>query len=77
MNWQRHQLWSEKSGKTIQVEQSKVAKVQITGKPCNSPSMKIDVKQPEVELSIEWGKLQLTSITTLFLRNTSVFDLYL
>ena len=31
MNWQRHQLWSEKLGKTVQVEQPKVAKVQITG----------------------------------------------
>jgi len=30
MNWQYHQLWSEKSGKTVPVEQSKVAKVQIT-----------------------------------------------
>ena len=36
MNWQRHQLWSEKLGKTVQVEQPKVAKVRITGKPCNS-----------------------------------------
>ena len=36
MNWQRHQLWSEKLGKTVQAEQPKVAKVQITGKPCNS-----------------------------------------
>ena len=27
MNWQRHQLWSEKLGKTVQVEQPKVAKV--------------------------------------------------
>ena len=28
MNWQRHQLWSEKLGKTVQAEQPKVAKVQ-------------------------------------------------
>ena len=41
MNWQRHQLWSEKLGKTVQSEQPKVAKVQITGKPCNSPTVKI------------------------------------
>ncbi|MEF8803860.1 MAG: hypothetical protein V5A63_06700, partial [Bacteroides sp.] len=34
MNWQRHQLWSEKLGKTVRVEQPKVAKVQITGNPC-------------------------------------------
>ena len=32
MNWQRHQLWNEKLGKTVQVEQPKVAKVQISGK---------------------------------------------
>lgn len=30
MNWQRHQLWSEKLGKTVQVDQPKVAKVLIT-----------------------------------------------
>ena len=30
-----HQLWSEKLGKIVHVEQPKVAKVQITGKPCN------------------------------------------
>jgi len=43
MNWQRHQLWSEKLGKTVQVEQPKVAKVRITGKPCNSPTVKLEV----------------------------------
>ena len=54
MNWQRHQLWSEKLGKTVQVEQPKVAKVQITGKPCNSPTVKFEVKQPEGEPPIKW-----------------------
>ena len=49
MNWQRHQLWSEKLGKTVQAEQPKVAKVQITGKPCNSPTVKLEVKHPEGE----------------------------
>lgn len=44
MNWQRHQLWNEKLGKTVQVEQPKVAKVQITGKPCNSSTVKMEVK---------------------------------
>ena len=66
MNWQRHQLWSEKLGKTVQVEQPKVAKVQIT-----------EVKQPEGESPIKWVKLQLTSGATLFLRNTTVLDLSL
>ena len=33
-----------------QVEQPKVAKVQITGKPCNSPTVKMEVKQPMVNL---------------------------
>ena len=77
MNWQRHQLWSEKLGKTVQVEQPKVAKVRITGKPCNSPTVKLEVKQPEGESPIRWVKLQLTSGATLFLRNTTVLDLSL
>ena len=77
MNWQRHQLWSEKLGKTVQVEQPKVAKVRITGKPCNSPTVKLEVKQPEGESPIKWVKLQLTSGATLFLRNTTVLDLSL
>ena len=77
MNWQRHQLWSEKLGKAVQTEQPKVAKVQITGKPCNSPTVKMDVKQPEGEPPIKWVKLQLTSGATLFLRNTTVLDLSL
>lgn len=41
MNWQRHQLLSEKLGKTVQVKQPKVAKIQISGKPCNSPTVKL------------------------------------
>lgn len=77
MNWQRHQLWSEKLGKTVQVEQPKVAKVQITGKSCNSPTVKMEVKQPEGESPIRWVKLQLVSGATLFLRNTTVLDLSL
>ena len=77
MNWQRHQLWSEKLGKTVQVEQPKVAKVRITGKPCNSPTVKLEVKQPEGESPIKWVKPQLTSGATLFLRNTTVLDLSL
>lgn len=77
MNWQRHQLWSEKLGKTVQVEQPKVAKVQITGKPSNSPTVKMEVKQPESEVPIRWVKLQLVSGATLFLRNTTVLDLSL
>lgn len=77
MNWQRHQLWSEKLGKAVQTEQPKVAKVQITGKPCNSPTVKLEVKQPEGESQIKWVKLQLISGATLFLRNTTVLDLSL
>ncbi|ROS79227.1 hypothetical protein EEL35_13660 [Muribaculaceae bacterium Isolate-042 (Harlan)] len=77
MNWQRHQLWSEKLGKTVRVEQPKVAKVQITGNPCNSPTVKMEVKQPEGEPPIRWVKLQLASGATLFLRNTTVLDLSL
>ena len=32
MNWQRHQLWSEKLGKTVQVDQPKVA---LTSSTCH------------------------------------------
>ena len=77
MNWQRHQLWSEKLGKTVRVEQPKVAKVQITGNPCNSPTVKMEVKQLEGDPPIRWVKLQLVSGATLFLRNTTVLDLSL
>lgn len=76
-NWQHHQLWSEKLGKTVHVEQPKVAKVQITGKPCNSPVVKMEVKKPEGESPIKWVKLQLVSGATLFLRNTTVLELSL
>lgn len=72
MNWKCHQLWSEKLGKTVHVEQLKVAKVQITGKPCDSPTVKMEVKQPEGKSPIKWVKLQLASGATLFLRNTTV-----
>ncbi|WP_459782890.1 hypothetical protein [Bacteroides acidifaciens] len=58
-------------------EQPKVAKVQITGNPCNSPTVKMEVRQPEGEPPIRWVKLQLTSGATLFLRNTTVLDLSL
>ncbi len=47
LNWLSHQLWSEKLGKTFHVEKPKVAKVHITGKPCNSPTVKMEVKKPE------------------------------
>ena len=69
MSRQCHQLWSEKLGKTVQAEGLKVAKVQITDKPCNSSTVKMEVKQSEGESPIKWGKLQLTSGATLFLRN--------
>lgn len=77
MNWQRHQLWSEKLGKIVQVDQPKVAKVQISGKLCNNPTVKLEVKQPEGESLIRWVKLQLTSGATLYLRNTTVLELSL
>mgnify|MGYP007093448434 CR=1 FL=1 len=57
MNWQRHQLWSEKLGKAVQTEQPKVAKVQITGKPCNSPTVKMEVKNWKVgEVTADIGR---------------------
>ena len=54
MNWQRHQLWSEKLGKTVQVEQPKVAKVQITGKPCNSPTVKLTTNKMDQVTAGVW-----------------------
>ena len=33
MNWQRHQLWSEKLGKTVQVEQPKVCLLYTSPSP--------------------------------------------
>lgn len=50
-----------KLGKNVQVEQPQVAKVQITGKPCNSPTVKMEVKQPEGEPPLKWVKVQLSS----------------
>lgn len=67
INWQRHQLWSEKLYKTVQVDEPKVATVQITGKFCNSPTVKMEVKQSEGEPPIKWVNLQLVSGVTLFL----------
>ena len=77
MNWQRHQLWNEKLGKTVEVKQPMTAKVQITEKPCNSPTVKMEVQAPAGEPAIKWVKLQLSSGATLFLRNTNVLDLSL
>ena len=77
MNWQRHQLWNEKLGKTVEAKQPMTAKVQITGKPCNSPAVNMKVQAPEGEPAIKRVKLQLSSGATLFLRNTNVLDLSL
>lgn len=76
-NWQRHQLWSEKLGKTVQVEHPKVAKVQISGKPCNSPTVKLEVKQPEGEPPIKWAVTADIRCNIVPLRNTTVLDLSL
>lgn len=77
MIWQCHQLWSEKLGKTVQVEQPKITKAQKTGKPCNTPSVKMEMKQPEGESPIRWVELLLASDAVLFLRNTTVLYLSL
>ncbi len=39
--------------------------------------MKVEVKQPEGEPPIRWMKLQLSSGTTLFFRNTTILNLSL
>ena len=75
MNWQRHQLWDEKLGKTIEVKQPDTAPVQIVGTPVNQPTVKIQPVKPAVPEPIKWVKIQLTSGANIFLRNTNVLDL--
>ena len=45
MNWQRHQLWNEKLGKTIEVKQPDAAPVNIVGIPTVSPTVKMEQKE--------------------------------
>ena len=52
-------------------------KVQIIGKPCDSPTVNMEVQMPECEPAIRWVKLQLSSEITLLLRNMNVLDLNL
>ena len=61
MNWQRHQLWDEKLGKTVEVKQPDTAPIQIVGTPDNQPTVKIQPVKPAVPESIKWVKIQLTS----------------
>ena len=75
MNWQRHQLWDEKLGKTVEVKQPNTAPVQIVGTPGNQPTVKIQPVKPAAPEPIKWVKIQLTSGANIFLRNTNVLDL--
>ena len=75
MNWQRHQLWDEKLGKTVEVKQPDTAPVQIVGTPGNQQTVKIQPVKPAVPEPIKWVKIQLTSGANIFLRNTNVLDL--
>ena len=75
MNWQRHQLWDEKLGKTVEVKQPNTAPVQRAGPPCNQPTVKIQPVKPAAPEPIKWVKIQLTSGANIFLRNTNVLDL--
>ena len=75
MNWQRHQLWDEKLGKTVEVKQPNTAPVQIVGTPGNQPTVKRQPGQPAAPEPIKWVKIQLTSGANIFLRNTNVLDL--
>ena len=77
MNWQRHQLWDEKMGKTVSVEQPSTAPVRIVGTPSNQPTVKMEQVKPAKPEPIKWVKLQLTGGATIFLRNTNVLDLSL
>ena len=49
MNWQRHQLWDEKLGKTVEVKQPDTAPVQIVDTPSNQPTVKIQSVKPAVQ----------------------------
>jgi len=42
MNWQRHQLWNEKLGKTVEVKQPDAPPVNIVGIPTVSPTVKME-----------------------------------
>ena len=75
MNWQRHQLWDEKLGKTVEVKQPDTAPGQIVGTPGNQQTVKIQPVKPAVPEPIKWVKIQLTSGANIFLRNTNVLDL--
>ena len=59
MNWQRHQLWDEKMGKTVSVEQPSTAPVRIVGTPSNQPTVKMEQVKPAKPEPIKWVKLQL------------------
>lgn len=77
MNWQRHQLWDEKMGKTVSAEQPSTAPVRIVGTPSNQPTVKMEQVKPAKPEPIKWVKLQLRDGATIFLRNTNVLDLSL
>jgi len=57
MNWQRHQLWDEKLGKTIEVKQPDTAPVQIVSTPGNQTTVKIQPVKPAVPEPIKWVKI--------------------
>ena len=49
MNWQRHQLWDEKLGKTVEVKQPDTAPIQIAGTSGNQQTVKIQPVKPAVQ----------------------------
>ena len=75
MNWQRHQLWDEKLGKTVEVKQPQTAPVKIIGTPSSQPTVKMQQVCPPSPEPIRWVKIQLRSGASLFLRDTNVLDL--
>jgi hypothetical protein len=77
MNWQRHQLWDEKLGKTVTQRQPSAAPVKIVGTPTNQSEVKIEPVRPQKPEPIKWVKIQLTDGASIFLRNTNVLDLSL
>jgi hypothetical protein len=77
MNWQRHQLWDAKLGKTVAKEQPQSAPVKIVGTPSNQSMVKIEPVKPSAPEPIRWVKVQLADGANLFLRNTNVLNLSL
>ena len=59
MKWEGDEVWREKLGKRVEVEEGKVGKVGIRGKGWKSGRVKLEVKEGEGECGIRWVKVEL------------------